>query len=153
MLELAYNSSKQAATGFSLFDLLYVTPQNAMKRLMENTNGPPIKSQDYNGNAEAFLEMAKNRLKDARNAVHRAVKAAKKNYNDKHAPLTQFKPGDYAAVKLDKYPLPSIIKRSKLTQQMSELFKVLDVLANGRAFKLDFPASMSHSSYFLSQPT
>jgi hypothetical protein len=62
MLELAYNTAKNASTGTSPFDLLYVQPQNVIERLLG------ISDRDLAGTdnlqAQDFVENARNRLKD-----------------------------------------------------------------------------------------
>jgi hypothetical protein len=58
MLELAYNTAKNASTGMSPFDLLYVQPHNVVERLMGISDRQP----DNNLDAQDFLEMARNRL-------------------------------------------------------------------------------------------
>jgi hypothetical protein len=60
MLELAYNTAKNASTGMSPFDLLYVQPHNVVERLMGISDRQP----DDNLDAQDFLEMARNRLRE-----------------------------------------------------------------------------------------
>jgi hypothetical protein len=69
MLELAYNTAKNATTGITPFYLLYVQPQNIVERILS----PGARSQDDNLQAHDFVELARNRLRDAREAVTKSV--------------------------------------------------------------------------------
>jgi hypothetical protein len=46
--------------------------------------------------------------------------------------------GDFVAIRLDQHPV-SLVKRTKLTQQKLPPCRVLEVMANGHAVRLDLP--------------
>jgi hypothetical protein len=134
MLELAYNTAKNASTGMSPFDLLYVQPQNVVERLLGVSDRQP----DDNLQAQDFLELARNRLKDAREAVTKSLRLQKFYYDRRHGPIKPIAVGDFVSIRLDQHPV-SLVKRTKLTQQKLPPYRVVEVLANKHAVKLDIP--------------
>jgi hypothetical protein len=136
MLELAYNTAKNASTGMSPFDLLYVQPQNVVERLLGISDRDP--SGTDNLQAQDFVEMARNRLKDAREAVTKSLRLQKLYYDRRHGPIRPIQVGDFVSIRLADHPV-SLVKRTKLTQQKLPPYKVLEVLANKHAVRLDIP--------------
>jgi hypothetical protein len=134
MLELAYNTAKNASTGMSPFDLLYVQPQNIIDRLLGISDWNPTD----NLQAQDFVENARNRLKDAREAVTKSLGLQKLYYDRRHGPIPPIQVGDFVSIRLADHPV-SLVKRTKLTQQKLPPYKVLEVLANKHAVRLDIP--------------
>jgi hypothetical protein len=125
MMELAYNTAKNAFTGMSPFDLLYVQPQNVVERLMGISNRDPTD----NLQAHDFVENARNRLKDAREAVTKSLRLQKLYYDRRHGPIRPIQVGDFVSIRLADHPV-SLVKRTKLTQQKLPPYKVLEVLGS-----------------------
>jgi hypothetical protein len=134
MLELAYNTAKNASTSMSPFDLLYVQPQNVVERLLGISDRDPTD----NLQAQDFVENARNRLKDAREAVTKSLRLQKLYYDRRHGPIRPIEVGDFVSIRLADHPV-SLVKRTKLTQQKLPPYKVLEVLANKHAVRLDIP--------------
>jgi hypothetical protein len=134
MLELAYNTAKNASTGMAPFDLLYVQPHNVVERLMGIADRQP----DDNLAAQDFVELARNRLRDAREAVTKSLRLQKLYYDRRHGPIRPIQVGDFVSIRLDQHPV-SLVKRTKLTQQKLPPCRVLEVMANGHAVRLDLP--------------
>jgi hypothetical protein len=134
MLEIAYNTSKNASTGMSPFDLLYVQPHNVVDRLMGITD----RQLDDNLAAQDFIDLARNRLRDAREAVTKNLRLQKLYYDRRHGPIRPIQVGDFVSFRLADHPV-SLVKRTKLTQQKLPPYKVLEVLANKHAVRLDIP--------------
>jgi hypothetical protein len=140
MLELAYNTAKNAVTGMSPFDLLYVQPQNVVERLLGISDRNPAGTDNLQ--AQDFVENARNRLKDAREAVTKSLRLQKLYYDRRHGPLRPIQVGDFISIRLADHPI-SLVKRTKLTQQKLPPYKVLEVLANKHAVRLDIPPQVS----------
>jgi hypothetical protein len=118
----------------SPFDLLYVQPHNVVERLMGISDRQP----DDNLQAQDFLEIARNRLRDAREAVTKSLRLQKLYYDRRHGPIRPIAVGDFVSIRLNQHPV-SLVKRTKLTQQKLPPCKVLEVLSNGHAVRLDLP--------------
>jgi hypothetical protein len=82
--------------------------------------------------------MARNRLKDAREAVTKSLRLQKLYYDRRHGPIRPIQVGDFVSIRLADHPV-SLVKRTKLTQQKLPPYKVLEVLANKHAVRLDIP--------------
>jgi transposase InsO family protein len=108
MLELAYNTAKNASTGMSPFDLLYVQPQNVVDRLM----GISDRDSTDNLQAQDFVENARNRLKDAREAVTKSLRLQKLYYDRRHGPIRPIQVGDFVSIRLADHPV-SLVTSAK----------------------------------------
>jgi hypothetical protein len=141
LIQLAYNTAKHPGTGFSPNELLYANPMEPMDRLLN----PPPPSEEHdeerNEDAEAFLDGISARLKDAQQAVIKALSSQKAYYDRRHSELPNISVGDFVAIRLDRHPV-SIVKRNKLSQQKLPPFRVLRVRSNGRAVELDIPSNL-----------
>jgi hypothetical protein len=134
MLELAYNTAKNASTGMSPFDLLYMQPQNIVERIM----GVAERESHDNLQAQEFVEHARNRLKDAREAATKSLRLQKLYYDRRHGSIRPIQVRDFVSIQLANHPV-SLVKRTKLTQQKLPPYKVLEVLANKHAVRLEIP--------------
>jgi len=139
MIELAYNTSVSASTGFAPYDLLYSQPQDPVGRLMKYDIGPM--AEDDLPAADALLEDVRIRIKDAQQAIAQSNATQKKFYDQRHSPQPSYKVGDFASIRLDRHPV-SIITRNKLSQQKLPPYEILEVHSNGRAVRLDIPSSL-----------
>jgi hypothetical protein len=128
------NTAKNASTGMSPFDLLYVQPQNVVERILGVTDRDP----NDNLQAQVFVESARNRLKDAREVVPKSLRLRKLYYDRRHGPIRPIEVGHFVSVRLAQHPV-SLVTRTKLTQQKHPPYKVLEVLANKHAVRLDIP--------------
>lgn len=144
LMELAYNTSKSATTGFAPYELLYSQPQNPVERILR-PNIPPASEDidmDVNESADDLLLDNATRLRDAQQSIVMAMAAQKEYYDRRHGPIPKFKVGDYASIRLDRHPV-SIIKRNKLSQQKLPPYKILKINSNGRAVQLEIPPTLS----------
>jgi hypothetical protein len=116
-----------------------------MCSLRTSSNAFSAQAQDDNLQAQDFVELARNRLRDATEAVMKSVRLQKVYYDRQDGPIQPIQAGDYVSIRLDQHPVV-LIKRMKLTQPKLPPYKVLDVLANNHAVKLDIPPHIgSHS--------
>jgi len=127
-MQPAYNSAKNATTGFSPYELLYAQPHNIIERILRlqtpQTHENPAAAQ--------WLEDVSMRLSDAKEAIARSFATYKAYYDRNHSPILEYKPGDFVSIRLDRHPV-SIIKRNKLSAQKLPPYEVLEILAGGRA--------------------
>lgn len=144
LIELAYNTSKNASSGFSPYELLYAQPQDPVERLLRPHIPPMIDDIDmdvHEGADDMLLDNAA-RLRDAQQAIVKAMESYKSYYDRRHGPTPQYKVGDYASLRLDKHPV-AIIKRNKLSQQKLPPYRITKVATNGRSVELDMPPTIS----------
>lgn len=143
LMELAYNTSKSATTGFAPYELLYAQPQNPVEQILR-PHIPPASEDfgmDVNESTDDLLRDKATRLKDAQQAIVMAMGAQKEYYDRRHGPMPKFKAGDYASIRLDRHPV-AIIKRNKLFQQKLPLYRITKIHSNGRAAQLDIPPNI-----------
>lgn len=131
LAELAYNTARSSATGYTPFQLIYTAPQDILQRIL---TPKPASNKD----AAQFLEEARCRIEDARQAMKRASEQQKKYYDGTHAPLRKFIPGEYVCIRLDKQPSAQF-PANKLAQQKLPPFKITKIVSGGRALELDIP--------------
>lgn len=134
-VEVAMNSLKSDATGFTPWQLLY---NNATGPFTEIHNSI-VKQSNQVDDVDDLLIMARERIAEAKDAVAKAHRAAKHYYDKRHSPLRQYAVGDWAFIRLDLRPL-RIIDSTKLTSPKLGPFKVIE--SHKRSVKLDLPANM-----------
>lgn len=140
MMKLAYNTTKNSTTGFSLYELMYAQPQNPVERIL-SSNLPDLDDINENYAASDLLESTATRIKDPQIAIRRATETYKKHHDGRHAPVHEYKVGDYASIRLDRHPV-AIIKHNKLSQQKLPPYRINRLITGGRAVELNIPKSM-----------
>ena len=114
VLEMAYNSAKNASTGFAPVQLIYTQPHDILERILNSDTINPGNSKREN--VQKWLEKSQNRLRDAMEAMQYATKIQKKYYDKCHSGLPPYKVGDFVTLRLDLHPI-AIIWHNKLSQQ------------------------------------
>jgi hypothetical protein len=114
----------------------YGMSSNVVERLMGITDSD--RQMDDNLATQDFIELVRNSLRNAREAVTKSIRLQKLYHDHRHGPIRPIQVGDFVSIRLDQHPV-SLVKRTKLTQQKLAPCKVLEVLANGHAVRLDLP--------------
>jgi hypothetical protein len=141
LIQLAYNTARHPGTGFSPNELLYANPMEPMDRLLNPASPLEENDGERNLDAEAFLDGVSARLKDAQQAIVKALSSQKAYYDRKHSDLPNIQIGDFVSIRLDLHPV-SIVKLNKLSQQKLPPYRVVAVRSNGRAVELDIPSNI-----------
>jgi hypothetical protein len=142
LIQLAYNTAKHPGTGFSPNELLYANPMEPLDRLLQPLPPSEENEDERNTEAETFLDGVSARLKDAQQAIIKALSAQKAYYDRRHSNLPDIAVGDFVAIRLDLHPV-SIVKRNKLSQQKLPPFRVINVRSDGRAVELEIPSNLN----------
>lgn len=140
MVELAFNSTKSAATGFTPFELIYIQPLDIMQRLLNlAATSAPVAKEEIT--ADAFVQKAIERLSVAREALQLSAALVKRNYDRRHTQRQPYAVGEFVALRLNDHPL-SVLRRTKVNRRKLGPFQIVEVLANGQAVRLDLPSSI-----------
>lgn len=134
-VEIAINSLKSEATGFTPWQLLYT---NATGPFTEIHNSVVQQSNQVD-DVDDLLILAKERIAEAKDSVAKAHRSAKHYYDKRHSPIREYQVGDWAFIRIDLRPL-RMIDASKLTSPKVGPFKVIE--AYKRSVKLELPANM-----------
>lgn len=136
-VEVSLNSLKSEATGFTPYELLY---NNATGPFTDIHRGL-IRQSSQVDDVDDIMIIAKERIKDAKDAIAKAHRSAKHYYDKRHSPIKDYQVGDWAFIRLDLRPLRMISSdSSKLTSPKLGPFKIIE--ASKRSVKLDLPSNM-----------
>jgi len=137
IVELAYNTAKSVSTGFLPIELLYIQPHDMIWRLLSPNND----MHGMNDSAEDFLDQDQTRVEDAREAMRIAAKAQKRHYDNRHSGLHKLEVGDFVVLRLNLHPIAAV-KTNKLSAQKLPPLRVLEVLSNIQAIRLELPETL-----------
>jgi hypothetical protein len=92
-------------------------PQNLIERLLRISDHDPPGTDNLQ--AQDFVESARNRLKDARQAVTKSLLSQKLCYDRWYGAIRPIQIGDFVSIRLTDHPF-SLVKRTKLTQPLEK---------------------------------
>ena len=140
LVQLAYNTAPNSSTGYSPIQLLHIQPHDVMQKIMHPhaVDGGNLQKESV----EEWLEKARNKLEDAKEAMRLAAWLQKKYYDARHGPLPPYSVGDFVSLRLDRHP-NAAIRLNKLSQQKLQPCQITRILSGGRAVQLDLPPNIN----------
>ena len=128
--EFSYNHSVHAATGFSPFELNYgQNPATPLERMLPTPHGVP--------SVDTLLADLQAKLVTAKANLLAAINRQSAQQAKLSAPIPSFQPGDKVALSTVHLNVPG--KTRKLKEKWIAPLLVKEVMADGRALRLDIP--------------
>ncbi|KAE8229911.1 hypothetical protein CF326_g5103 [Tilletia indica] len=139
-VEVAMNSTPNMSTGYTPFDLVYLSPPEQVHAVFDGVAG------GANETFEDTLLAASERLEDARRAINAARAQQKRRYDASRVALPDLKVGDEVFVRLRDRPIPGH-GQGKLDARKAGPYRVAEVLSPHRV-RLALPADLGIGSEF-----
>ncbi|KAE8244770.1 hypothetical protein A4X13_0g6282 [Tilletia indica] len=139
-VEVAMNSTPNVSTGYSPFDLVFVTHPSTIHAVFD---------VDLGGAATSFPEnllAASERLADARRAIDAARVKQKQRYDSSRRPLPDLQVGSEVYIRLSNRPVPGH-GQGKLGERKVGPYRVLEVLSPHRV-RVELPAELGIGNEF-----